>query len=30
VGQKTRRGIANALLVVGVLLWVGRLTGRLP
>lgn len=30
VGQKTRRGIANALLLVGVLLWVARLTGRLP
>jgi hypothetical protein len=30
VGQKTRRAIANALLLVGVLLWVARLTGRLP
>jgi hypothetical protein len=30
VGSKTRRGIANVLLLVGVLLWVGRLTGRLP
>jgi hypothetical protein len=30
LGQRTRRGIANALLMVGVLLWVARLTGRLP
>jgi hypothetical protein len=30
LGQRTRRGIANALLLVGALLWVGRLTGRLP
>src|SRR3954447_11021343 len=30
VGRASRRWIANALLVAGVLLWVARLTGRLP
>jgi hypothetical protein len=30
VGRRSRRWIANALLVAGVLLWVARLTGRLP
>lgn len=30
VGRATRRAVVNAMLLVGVLLWVLRLTGNLP